>query len=70
MKPTSNNEAMKKAQSKVKSTADVAKDATLLENDERVRRGEEPMSNLEQRRRQAQIFNMMHGVNNENSEEY
>ena len=69
MKPDSNETAMKRAQDKVKTPADVARDHVTLENNDRIQRGEEAMSNLEKRRRQAEIFDMMHGLNNENSED-
>lgn len=63
VKPQTPKEAMK--HTREKTTVEVAKDEVALENETRVNRGEEKMSVMEQRRRQAEIYERMQGINRE-----
>ena len=63
VKPQTPAEAMKHTRGKT--TVEVAKDEVALENETRVNRGEEKMSVMEQRRRQAEIYERMQGINRE-----
>lgn len=63
MKPQTPKEAMK--HTREKTTVEIAKDAVTLENEDRVKRGEEKMTTMEQRKRQAEIYENMMGINRE-----
>lgn len=63
VKPQSPQEALKHTRGKT--TVEVAKDAVALENKDRINRGEEKMSAMEQRIRQAEIWERMQGINRE-----